>query len=147
MKKRSLLIMILFALLLAACNGDAPEEEEEPIARPTPTTDVVAPTPDSEAYPPARPQPTAPADGYPAADAQGWVIRPVGEQCADTLAYPTSDSAVADLEAAGVEILAVEETELLVCEACGCPTSAHYRVLVSGEDLPTAYSLGWQREG
>jgi hypothetical protein len=150
MKKRALLIMILFALFLAACNGD-PVEEEEPTARPTPTTETVAPTLEGDGYP-AQPQPTDPAAAYPAAGeaqdlVEGWVVLPAGEQCADNLAYPTSDTAVAELEAAGLTPLAVEETELLVCEACGCPTSAHYRVLLSPEDMAIALSLGWQREG
>lgn len=144
MRKLSLLLLLLIAFLLAACNGDTPEEEQ-PTPRATPTVEEQSdPTPD-DGYP-AEPT-TAPDAGYPAEVAEGWVIRPAGEQCAENLAYPSSDSAVADLEAAGVELLAVEETELTVCEACGCPTSAHYRVLISGDDIPTALSLGWQLEG
>jgi hypothetical protein len=146
-RKYSLLLLII-ALLLAACNGDA-TEEEQPTPRPTPTTgesDPTEPTPD--AYPVE--EPTEPASsGYPAEGSEAaeiWVVLPQGAQCAESLAYPTADSAVADLEAAGVEPLAVEETELLVCEACGCPTSAHYRVLLSSDDVPTAISLGWQVE-
>lgn len=142
MRKLVLLLLLLFTFLMAACNGDT--TEEDPTPRPTPTVEEIDPTPD-DGYP-AEPT-TAPDAGYPAETAEGWVIRPAGEQCAESLAYPTADSAVADLEAAGVEILAVEETELVVCEACGCPTSAHYRVLISGEDMPTAFSLGWQLEG
>jgi hypothetical protein len=151
MRKHSFLMLILFALILAACNADAPEEA--PTARPTPTTETSAPTTKTEEAYPSRPEPTAPAAGYPAAgenvegSSETWVILAAGEQCADTLAYPSSDSAVATLEEAGVNLLAVEETELLVCEACGCPTSAHYRVLISNTDLVTAIALGWQPEG
>ena len=146
-RKHSLLIIfLLFALLLAACNGNGGVEEAEPTPRPTPTTGETAPPTPEEGYPA---QPTdPPVSGYPVEEvgAEGWVVRPAGEQCAESLAYPSAESATADLEAAGITILAVEETELLVCEACGCPTSAHYRVLVSAEDLPTALSLGWQHE-
>lgn len=149
MKKYSLLLLII-ALFLAACNGDTPEEEE-PEARPTPTTEVPESAPNEspneepqDGYP--ADQPTAPAAGYPDAATEVWLVLPAGSQCADALAYPDSASAVADLEAAGVEILAVEETELLVCEACGCPTSAHYRILLAADDIPTAIALGWQQE-
>lgn len=143
MKKYTLLLLMI-AFLLAACNGNATEENPTQPPRPTPTVEESTPAPD-DGYPPA--QPTAPAPEYPAeAATEGWVIRPAGEQCADTLAYPDSNSAVTDLEQAGIEILAVEETELLVCEACGCPTSAHYRVLLAAGDIPTAISLGWQVE-
>lgn len=149
MRKHSLLLLIFMAMVLAACNGAA--VDEEPTARPTPTIAEEAPTTDGEGYP-AQPTPEAPAAGYPAAGegeelTEGWVVLPAGEQCAEELAYPSADDAVAALEEAGVTILSVEETELVVCEACGCPTSAHYRVLVSGEDMATALSLGWQPEG
>jgi hypothetical protein len=139
-RKFALPLLLLLALLMAACNGD--EGEEEPTPRPTPTVEEAGPTPDN-GYPA---QPTVPPAGYPAEDAEAWLVLPAGEQCVESLAYPTSDSAVADLEAAGVTILAVEETELLVCEACGCPTAAHYRVLLSGDDIATAVSLGWRPE-
>lgn len=142
MKKYTLLLLLLFAFLLAACNGD--EVEDEPTPRPTPTIEEADPTPDNDGYPAPPTQPAS--GGYPVEAAEGWVIRPAGEQCADNLAYPSADSAVADLEAAGVTVLAVEETELVVCEACGCPTSTHYRALIAGEDMVTAFSLGWQRE-
>lgn len=134
-------VILLLVFLLAACNQQ-PEVEEDPTARPTPTVEEGEPEPDG--YPA---QPTAdPAAPYPAAPDEVWVIRPAGEQCAESLAYPTADSAVAQLEEAGVTILAVEEVELVVCEACGCPTSAHYRVLLSGDDLSTAAALGWEQE-
>lgn len=151
MSKRSLLILLIFVLFLAACSGDNAEETPPP-ARPTPTAEIAAPTTEGEAYP-AQPQATAPVDAYPAAGegaelfTENWVVLPAGEQCAESLAYPSPESAVAGLEEAGVTPLAVEETELLVCEACGCPTSAHYRVLVSAEDLAAAIILGWQPEG
>jgi hypothetical protein len=138
-RKFALPLLLLLALLIAACNGD--EGEEEPTPRPTPTVEETGPTPDG--YPA---QPTVPPAGYPAEGAEAWLVLPAGEQCVESLAYPTSDSAVADLEAAGVTILAVEETELLVCEACGCPTATHYRVLLSGDDIATAVSLGWRPE-
>ena len=137
-KNRFLLAILLFVILLAACNPQP--AEEDPTARPTPTVEEQEPG----GYP-AQPT-TDPAAPYPAAPDEAWVIRPAGEQCADSLAYPTSDSAVAQLEEAGVTILAVEEIELIVCEACGCPTSAHYRVLLADDDLSTAFTLGWDRE-
>lgn len=145
MRKHSLLVfLLLFAFLLAACNGNG-EVEEEATPRPTPTTGPEAPASTPEEGYPAQPT-EAPAAGYPVEATENWVVRPAGEQCADNLAYPSADSAVADLAAAGITPLAVEETELVVCDACGCPTSAHYRVLLSAEDLPTALSLGWQQE-
>jgi hypothetical protein len=153
MSKRPLIILLLFVFLLAACNNEP--IEEEPITRPTPTTETAAPTqaPADDGYP-ADPQPTEPAAAYPAAGegegetlTEGWIVLPAGTQCEENLAYPTTDSAVEELENAGITPLAVEETELVVCEACGCPTSAHYRILVSAEDMAIAISLGWQPEG
>jgi hypothetical protein len=142
-KKHTLLLLII-AFLIAACNADPVEEDPTLPPRPTPTVEEATTPEPGDGYPAV--EPTAPAAGYPAESAETWVIRPAGEQCADSLSYPSSESAVADLEEAGLEILAVEETELLVCEACGCPTSAHFRVLLSGDDVSTAISLGWQQE-
>jgi hypothetical protein len=60
MSKRPLIILLLFVFLLAACNNEP--IEEEPITRPTPTTETAAPTqaPADDGYP-ADPQPTEPA--------------------------------------------------------------------------------------
>jgi hypothetical protein len=140
-KKYSLLLLLIIAFIIAACNGDGAEEETP--ARPTPTTEGINPTPPG-GYPP---EPTEPVtSGYPAEVTEAWMVIPAGKQCAESLAYPSAESAVAVLEQAGVTILAVEETELVVCEACDCPTSAHYRVLLAAEDFPAAMSLGWRPE-
>ena len=141
-------ILVLLGLLLGlvACGGDVE----------TPAPDVTEPT----AYPgPARPTVTSIPEGYPAptepalpeaypAGATVWVLRPLGEQCVDpeTYEYAEVDEAVAALEAAGVEVVASETVSLVVCEACDCPTSEHFRAQIAAEDLATAETLGWYRE-
>jgi hypothetical protein len=73
----------------------------------------------------------------------------VGTQCEDGTAPGYSDlgEAVATLTAAGLRVVNSEMSELLVATACGSPTSAHYRVQIEAEDLETALSMGWFREG
>ncbi|MCZ7668709.1 MAG: hypothetical protein M5U34_16690 [Chloroflexi bacterium] len=34
-------------------------------------------------------------------------------------------------------------TELMVCSACDCPTSAHYRAEINAADMNKATALGW----
>lgn len=141
----------------------APEETAVPqeIAAPTitpppPPESYPAPPPppaNSESYPaaPAALPPAPPAgypDAYPGAEGLVWILRPVGEQCAeaDQNSYADLQEAVAALTAAGLTVGEAEMTELMVCSACGCPTSAHYRVQVDAADVPTAVSLGWEQE-
>lgn len=113
-----------------------------------------------EAYPPQpAPQPTA--EGYPAApavvptvdpypeavDGFIWMLLPVGVQCEDDSGqYSDLQDAVAGLTAVNVLTSQSEIAELNVCAACGCPTSAHFRVQVSVDDVNAAQSLGWVRE-
>lgn len=172
MKRFFFLLSILMALVLVACQGSSPAPEGTETPPPAPTTSEatgIIPTPASEepaetATPssyPARPTTSSPESGYPPEELEEsapppayppgepvWVVRPVGEQCADesAFAYDSLQEAVSALEEAGVTILSSESVALMVCEACGCPTSEHYRVQVSGEDVRTARSLGWTTE-
>lgn len=110
---------------------------EAPTLPPTPTRD-----PD---YPgPPTPQPTE--DPYPGGVA--WVLRPVGTQCEDSTepGYGSLEEAVDTLTAAGVPVLASERVEIPVTQSCGSPTSAHYRVQISSDELPVALSMGWRNE-
>jgi hypothetical protein len=168
--KNSWLIGMLFLFTLSACQTAT---EEPPPTTPASESEDVAPQstdqPDDEldkvpatvppaGYPaPAIAPTTAPSEGYPApptlappleaypAEASIWMLLPVGEQCAeaDGNGYADLQEAVAALEAAGVPVDAAEMTELVVCQACGCPTSAHYRVQISAENLDRATALGW----
>lgn len=127
---------------------------------PADPTAVPLPEPDAgEAYPPPTtppmtgeyPAPEAPAtapDPYPeAVDGYIWMLLPVGVQCEEDAAlYTDLQDAVAGLTAVNVQTNRSEIVELNVCAACGCPTSAHYRVQVSVDDVNAAQSLGWTRE-
>jgi hypothetical protein len=92
---------------------------------------------------------TSPYPGYPGADGETiWIVRPLGQQCVDptTYVYPDLATAAAALTSAGVTVLASEELALMVCEACDCPTSEHFRVLINTSDYGLAESLGWTPE-
>jgi hypothetical protein len=116
---------------------DAPE------SYPSPPTAVPLP----EGYP--APQPQATINPYPEAiDGFIWMLLPVGIQCEDDSSpYADLAAAVAGLTAVNVQTGQSETTELMVCSACGCPTSAHFRVQVSVADVNAARILGWEREG
>ena len=113
---------------------------------------------DANGYPPP-PQPSPLPEGYeiPAAlptlnpypEASGqliWILKPVGEQCAETPATPDLQTAVADMIAFGIPVEASEMAELDVCTACGCPTSAHFRLQIDSGYLGNAQVLGWVTE-
>ena len=147
MKKSTLLFFLVWLVLLPACAADEePTKELEPTVLPAPTKTVIAaptrslgnPTPTSaDAYPiepaptnsdayPALPQPPPTSNAYPV-DQEVWILHAAGEQCEDGLFYPDLASATSDLEGAGVTVLSAEAVSLMVCTACGCPTSEHYR--------------------
>ena len=136
--------LIIIAGLLAACQT-TPDEvftaTPPQAGYPGPS---VSPTPGEAGYPAAPPTPALPADAYPESSTL-WVTHPAGLQC-ETPQYPDLASAVAALEDAGVEVLEGEEFELLTCEACTCPTSAHYRLRIPAADLASAAALDWEPE-
>jgi hypothetical protein len=171
----SLAVTLIVLVLVVACgdagdptttrepSGDeqVPDEaEDQTFPRPTvtslpvPETDsqellpegypaLPTPSPYPEGYPvPPTPLPTV--DPYPAGECV-WIIRPVGEQCAeaDDSDYADLQEAVAALTAAGVDVKNSGVADLIVCAACGCPTSAHFRVEIAVSDLARAESLGW----
>ena len=173
MKTKFWHISLLLIIVIAAACGPA-AETDGPSAVPTttesegaldavtePAATEAAPQPDTpEAYPPqptavpqtesypAPAEPVATIDPYPeAVDGFIWMLLPVGVQCEDDASlYTDLQDAVAGLTAVNVSTGQSETTELMVCSACGCPTSAHYRVQVSVEDVGAAQSLGWTRE-
>jgi hypothetical protein len=159
------LLFALLLLLLAACNSDTNEpditpEATQPAALPTtdsgsyPAPDLMVSTPLPDAYPvnpivPVVPETTSPYPGYPGAEGETiWIVRPLGQQCVDptTYVYPDLATAAAALTSAGVTVLASEELALMVCEACDCPTSEHFRVLINSSDYGLAEPLGWTPE-
>lgn len=159
------LLFALLLLLLAACSSGTNEpditlEATEPVVLPTtdsggyPAPDLLVSTPLPDAYPiPTAPlsQPAYPEAVSPYPDAEGetmWIVRPLGQQCVDptTYIYPDLATAAAALTSAGVTVLASEELALMVCEACDCPTSEHFRVLINTSDYGLAEPLGWTPE-
>ncbi|MFQ5421782.1 MAG: hypothetical protein ACE5EY_15630 [Anaerolineae bacterium] len=160
---RKSVLPFLFIILLTACgsgNNTPPSPNNEP--RPTPTTAVSPtnnpnPTPTPDAYPPAPPAPTSLPEDYPAQPPVPptspyptglftWLTLPVGKQCEEGKSYDNLATAVNDLANAGVAVKTAETVELAVCSACGCPTSAHYRVEIDVDGLDAAIALGWQEE-
>lgn len=149
--KRLLLVLVMLLLMVTACTAgpeetptatapaanDTPAPGLEPAATPLPATE----TPEGYPGPGATIPELMPTSPYPA-DSEFWLVRAAGLQCEDP-AYPDLQSAVAALEGAGVTILESEEADLGVCEACGCPTSQHYRIRVLGSDITRAQALGW----
>lgn len=164
----SLLIMMM--TITAAC-GPATETGEpatvpagvlEVATQPAPVAATeAAPQPDApEAYPsqptavpqtdgyPAPAAPVATIDPYPGAvDGFIWMLLPVGVQCEDDASlYTDLQDAIAGLTAVSVQTGQSEITELMVCTACGCPTSAHFRLQIDAGYLGNAQVLGWFAE-
>jgi len=147
--KTLLLLSVLVAALLVACSGETTTAPATPAGYPAPTLvqgypEPPTPLPTLEGYP-ELPTAAPLVGGYPAGTTF-WVLHPAGAQCEEPLTYPDLESATSALQEAGVTPLAAEEADLLVCEACGCPTSRHYRVQIDVADLGQAESLGWSRE-
>jgi hypothetical protein len=164
-------LCFLTFLMLASCTNasdasptplPAPQDTAEPTTVATATISSPDPEPkETESYPPPVENDGYPAPpdqaGYPAPPALPpapdpypggvvWIIRPVGEQCDDTRSFVDLAAAVASLEDAGIPVKEADMVELLVCQACNCPTSEHYRLQIDPADLGQALRLGWQRE-
>ncbi|WP_420642295.1 hypothetical protein [Candidatus Leptofilum sp.] len=108
-----------------------------------PPLPTVAPLPEGYELPPTLPA----INPYPEANGRLiWIIKPVGEQCAETPTTPDLQTAVADMVAFGIPVEASEMTELAVCAACGCPTSAHFRLQIDSGYQGNAEALGWVAE-
>ena len=138
------------------------ENEVAPRSTVTPVADDGYPAPE-EVGAPAEGYPliavtAVPNDGYPMIDyaalptrnpypAEGeyiWVSVPMGEQCAESVTYPTMQDAVWVLQGEGIGVFGQRVDELMVCTACGCPTSTHYAMQILATDLAAAEELGWQ---
>jgi len=170
MKKYLTPLIILLALIIVGCAEDnsgqaSPEPGDDGpdlpvVTEPAPATESPGgdvqdgyPAPGDNGYP-AFPSPTPFPPGYPAPVIEpttdpypgglAIMVLPAGRQCQETT-YPDQASALATLEDAGIRVSEISEVGLLVCEACECPTSLHYRALINPEDINLALSLGWQR--
>ncbi|GJM42195.1 MAG: hypothetical protein DHS20C20_24770 [Ardenticatenaceae bacterium] len=105
--------------------------------------------PPASTFPEGYPGPTPPPAINPYPEATGsliWILKPVGEQCAETPPTPDLQTAVADMVAFGIPVEASEMTDLPVCSACGCPTSVHFRLQIDSGYLGNAEVLGWFAE-
>jgi hypothetical protein len=110
---------------------------------PIPQLPPPATLPEGYALPPL----TVTINAYPAATGTLiWILKPVGEQCAETPPTPDLQTAVADMVAFGIPVEAFEMADLPVCSACGCPTSAHFRLQIDSGYLDNAEVLGWFAE-
>lgn len=155
---RQFLLATVILVAAVACGGNV---EETAVPAPTATVPaatvtVPAATATSASYPVPSPEPTLQLTAYPPPtpvpdpypDGTVSILRPWGSQCEDesTFTYANLDEAVDALASEGVEVLEAETVGLMVCEACGCPTSEHFRVLIQADDLATAQPLGWTQE-
>ena len=171
--RSSILILIISFLLVACRSTEEPEPTSEPTEEipdsppptlpsllPAPTRDAPYPAPTTAGAYPGPDQPTAiptatlPAgypepptplptiDPYPGGVAV--IAIPAGIQCEDP-AFNSLQEALATLEESGITVLSATEEELLVCTACNCPTSLHYKVTIAPEELAAALAIGWQR--
>ncbi|MEZ4590005.1 MAG: hypothetical protein R3D55_02495 [Chloroflexota bacterium] len=123
----------------------APSVQPDAAAEPAGYPVAPSPTPLPEGY--TMPPTVPPLNPYPEANGTlVWVIKPVGEQCAETPTTPDLQTAVADMIAFGIPVEASEMTELPVCTSCGCPTSAHFRLQIDSGYLGNAAVLGWEVE-
>lgn len=110
---------------------------------PVPTLPQTAPLPEGYEIPTALP----PINPYPETTGQLiWILKPVGQQCAETPTTPDLPTAVADMIAFGIPVEASEMAQLAVCTECGCPTSAHFRLQIDAGYLGNAQVLGWVAE-
>ncbi|MGH2536950.1 MAG: hypothetical protein ACRDHL_06130, partial [Candidatus Promineifilaceae bacterium] len=139
---------VIVAAALAACTAQ-PEPTLEPTVPPLTRTPAAGPTagqPGGYPAPNLGTQPPAPtrSAAYPSSGPV-WLIRPAGQQCQDPQVADL-EAASASLTDAGIEVLAAEETNLAVCEACGCPTSLHFRIQIDASQLEAALMLGWAVE-
>ena len=175
MKKLFVVMILLAAVMLAACSSGGDDEATEEPGDNTPALPEATPAdsgsdgtdddgdePGSDGYPgplddsgyPAPLLPTPVSPGYPAPSLVPTVdaypggfailIRPAGVQCEDPL-FADMDAAVAELEGAGIGVREASRFEMMVCQACGCPTSEQFRVLIDPADLDAALLLGWAR--
>ena len=174
MKKLTILLILLFTLATTACSSTIstetrPSNEVENRnqgPRPTPTTDnrasestepgvpypggipetppTVTPYPEGYPAPPEIPTQVS----YPADEDTVWMLHPVGVQCEDAAGskYQSEQDVIAGFTAAGITVHEVTTTELMVCTACGCPASAHYRAEINATDIDKAVALGWELE-
>jgi hypothetical protein len=137
--------LIVIAGLLVACQS--PPDEVATATPPEPGYPGPASSPAATAasgYPAAPPTTGLPANPYPEGSTV-WITHPAGLQCGSPQ-FPDLASAVAALVGAGIEVLEAEEFERLTCEACTCPTSAHYRIRIRAGDLAQATALAWEPE-
>jgi hypothetical protein len=167
MKKTYLLFLTVFLLaLLVACGpsqaeGTATPERSEPevegeeiIPRPTitpvPGDEGAESLPEAteavEEYPPPSEPVVQPEAVYPGEEDTVWIVLPVGIQCEGDGPYSSLDEAVLALDEAGVIVVEQTTIELIVAQACGQPTSEHFRVQILAGGLPQAENLGWRLE-
>lgn len=158
------LFLILVVLLVAACGPAGTAEtpvpatlpattapQEDVIPRPTVTpgdSEGQSEAPGYPALPTAQPTPDGyPAplptlDPYPAVEGYVWMLRPAGVQC-DEGQPTTIQDVTAELTAANITTNVITTVSMNVCQACGCPSSVHFRAQVKAEDVGKAEAIGW----
>ncbi len=152
-------IGFLLIVLLSACGGSDSSSTETPSEEQLPGLDSPEPggsAPTAGVSDPSYPAPPTRVPGYPPPatliprfdpypGGRAIILHSLGEQCADDAFFAGAADAVEQLEAEGIRVLGAEEVDLLVCSACGCPTSTHIRLEINPDDLAAALALGWQR--
>jgi hypothetical protein len=146
-KKYVMLTILVLILALSACSGSTDSEPTKESKKPTEEAAPALPTLDTSLVEPNFPLPTG-SDAYPNPKDPSGYPPPAPIMTSTPYAYPdgTIDDAVENLEENGVAVISAEAVSMMVCQACGCPTSEFYRVNIDAYDLTTAISIGWNRE-
>ena len=99
-----------------------------------------------EEYPPSSAPIVQPEVVYPGEEEMVWIVLPVGVQCEGDGPYSDLSDAVVALDEAGVIVVDQTTVDLPVAQACGQPTSEHFRVQILAAGLSQAERLDWHVE-
>tara|TARA_R110000868_G_scaffold1211_1_gene9277 strand:- start:48082 stop:48426 length:345 start_codon:yes stop_codon:yes gene_type:complete len=76
-----------------------------------------------------------------------WVQVASAEQQCITPEYSSLEEAIQELKDDNITVIDSRELNLVVCEACSCPTGIIYQAEIKKNDLEKAAQLGWEALG
>jgi hypothetical protein len=72
-----------------------------------------------------------------------WIQQASAPQQCITPTFTSLENATSQLKENDIEVIASNEQNFVVCEACSCPTGIVYQALINPNDLSKAEGLGW----
>lgn len=123
----------------------APPTSQTPLpegypAKPTAVSPYPAPVTESEILP----QPEVDFATLPSDTETAWVVAPSGVQCEpESSQFKDIVAAVEALNEVDVDVYDGVTESRIVCAACGCPESTHYRLLIEKAKVDIATDLGF----